>query len=92
MNIFKAVTSGAETIGSVYKKCEKRCPYELTAKGSWNWGIRRGGSEVAGMNMHGNFAFPIIRLLTVIVCFTVAVVAGSVFGRLLFHLKYKKRM
>ena len=67
MNIIKFVTNGAETVGAVYKSCEKRCPYELSAKGSWHWGRRRGSGEIA-------------------------VIAGSVLGRMLFHLKYKKRM
>ncbi len=92
VNILKSVTDGAEAVGSVYKSCEKRCPYELTAKGSWHWGIRRGSSEVAGMSIHGDFALPVVRILAAVICFAVTVAAGSVFGRMLFHLKYKKRM
>lgn len=92
MNIIKFVTNGAKTVGSVYKSCEKRCPYELSAKGSWHWGIRRGSGEIAGLSMHGDFSVPVVRILAAVVCFAATVVAGSVLGRMLFHLKYKKRM
>ena len=66
MNIIKFVTNGAETVGSVYKSCEKRCPYELSAKGSWHWGIRRGSGEIAGLSMHGDFSVPVVRILAAV--------------------------
>ena len=73
MNIIKFVTNGAETVGSVYKSCEKRYPYELSAKGSWHWGIRRGSGEIAGLSMHGDFSvpvcsFPLKRQLMIFTC------------------------